>query len=498
MRRLRLSLPFKQNTVLRKYLGERFPHAIPSSEQVHSTFYDTPDHALKSKGITLQLSPCQDQWLQTLQFPVKKGREVASETRLVNATWLPGPIQNKRIRQFFQQTDLSAALLPCFTLEIRRTSWPIQDAKGNILQIHLETGHISQGTARCRINEIEIELKQGDPQAMYLLALALLPVVPLTLEPLSLAERGHDLGQPIIPLIPAKAAPVWVDKDMTPRLALQAIATQALQHFRQNLPGMLTEEDPEFIHQARVALRRLLSARKIFAPIIADADWQTVMLPMKELASVLGLVRDADVFLMDTLPMLAQANVVEPGALLQLQQAVTQQCLQYRQMARKTTNSNLNNHFQLSLLAWLATLTAQKETAAPALKAFAGKALSHHLKKARTLADQWESLDVTQRHELRKRIKTLRYTVESFAPMYPRQQVRRYVTRLQAMQQILGGMNDRAVAAAVLMRVNVQDAMLAETVARCTQWLAQHDNTSEARFLETLAAFEQTPVFWQA
>ena len=56
------------------------------------------------------------------------------------------------------------------------------------------------------------------------------------------------------------------------------------------------------------------------------------------------------------------------------------------------------------------------------------------------------SLSVADRHELRIRLKKLRYTAEFFAPFFERARVDKFVTRLSRMQDILGALNDVAVA----------------------------------------------------
>ena len=59
--------------------------------------------------------------------------------------------------------------------------------------------------------------------------------------------------------------------------------------------------------------------------------------------------------------------------------------------------------------------------------------------------DRLEWTDALQRHQLRIRIKRLRYTCEPFAALYSRGGMRRYLEKLEALQDILGELNDIAV-----------------------------------------------------
>ena len=109
------------------------------------------------------------------------------------------------------------------------------------------------------LSEIELELKSGEPAAIYDVALRLLDVAPLRLETRSKAERGYALvtpdgGRP--PTVHVK--PVILDAVMTVEGMLQSIGRSCLAHLLRNEPAALADQ-PEGIHQMRVAVRRLRS-----------------------------------------------------------------------------------------------------------------------------------------------------------------------------------------------------------------------------------------------
>jgi len=64
------------------------------------------------------------------------------------------------------------------------------------------------------------------------------------------------------------------------------------------------------------------------------------------------------------------------------------------------------------------------------------------VKRARVFAD----LPATERHELRKDVKKLRYACEFFRALYPKKALGAYTKRLGALQDALGYLNDVAVA----------------------------------------------------
>ena len=57
-----------------------------------------------------------------------------------------------------------------------------------------------------------------------------------------------------------------------------------------------------------------------------------------------------------------------------------------------------------------------------------------------------DSLSAAERHEMRKRLKTMRYAVEFLASLYPAKDVRRFTKKLRSLQDKFGYLNDVVVA----------------------------------------------------
>ena len=75
----------------------------------------------------------------------------------------------------------------------------------------------------------------------------------------SKAERGYRLftGQESPPV---KARPLALGEDITPRQAFRSIALNCLEQLQANERGARLGQDSEYVHQARVAIRRLRAA----------------------------------------------------------------------------------------------------------------------------------------------------------------------------------------------------------------------------------------------
>ena len=80
--------------------------------------------------------------------------------------------------------------------------------------------------------------------------------------------------------------------------------SHGFQHFLDNYPAVTLAGEYEGIHQMRVAMRRLLSAIRMFAPVLRLEDTSGLFQALKTIFTQLGGVREADVFIAETLPRL--------------------------------------------------------------------------------------------------------------------------------------------------------------------------------------------------
>jgi CHAD domain-containing protein len=84
--------------------------------------------------------------------------------------------------------------------------------------------------------------------------------------------------------------------------------------------------------------------------------------------------------------------------------------------------------------------------------------LSKRWKKVGKRARGLETLDVHQRHELRKELKKLRYAVEFLSPLFAAKRVESFVKRLKKLQTVFGELNDAATVKAMFVRREVRCA----------------------------------------
>ena len=100
---------------------------------------------------------------------------------------------------------------------------------------------------------------------------------------------------------PAKAARVRLPADSTIGDVFALLVDNCAEQMQANEAGLCTSRNPEYLHQFRVALRRLRSLYRIYRPLLNDSDHAALTTELEWLSGLLGATRDWDVFLHETL-----------------------------------------------------------------------------------------------------------------------------------------------------------------------------------------------------
>lgn len=370
-----------------------------------------------------------------------------------------------------QLLSVAWQLVPVFRTDFTRRSWTLRHGAA-LIELALDEGAITTGNAegkhRQSILEVELELLDGPVDALLDLAhtLALGPqgraAQGLRLLPAqrSKAERGYALFTGERPR-PSKAAPLTLEADMHPVQAFREAALGCLVHLQANAAGVLPTgpdggpTDPEFVHQARVALRRLRTGLRLFRPHLPRrfvAHWAA---EWKALAGRLGDARNWDVFATERLPGWLPGGEPDAGSGVAAQalfEWVRQQRLDAH--ARATLALGEAAHAQ-RMLAFTRAVLALAPHGAPAqsLTQWACATLRQRHVALQKEARRARRLGPEGRHELRISLKKLRYAQDFLASVLPRDQVKRSAAALADAQELLGRLNDLSTAQALLATV---------------------------------------------
>jgi triphosphatase len=213
------------------------------------------------------------------------------------------------------------------------------------------------------------------------------------------------------------------------------------------------DRQPEAVHQARVATRRLRSALSLYRPA-ACPELTAASVAVKHCADTLGAARDWDVFLAGTGLALTAAKPGDPRIALLLRAATRQRDAGYTSLAEYLAGPAFR-HLTIDLATAAVLAPWQRApTRDPLLDAptapFAAAVLARRLRRVRQRARGLETLPVDGLHELRKDCKRLRYAAEFFAHAFPGKHTKLYLRRLSMLQEELGTLNDAATAGLLL------------------------------------------------
>jgi CHAD domain-containing protein len=307
------------------------------------------------------------------------------------------------------------------------------------------------------------------------------------------AARQHSAAA----LEPRKAGPVTLDQKLQPAQAFAAIAHECARQLAANTQGALLDENPEFVHQMRVALRRLRSALRLFHPYLPAPFVRDVKPELRWLATQLGEVRDWDVLIGETLPRLLRAQPeARPG---RTEHAIAVAAKVRRDAAARPMHRALRSRRFAALLSELARVLAllQLDGAVAAKKLPRLSALAvHKLQKAnarlRFKPRESQGMTPDARHQVRIDAKRLRYAVEFFSSLYAPKAAARYAERLAALQGALGTLNDHAVAADLLASLRLPPPTAARVQGKL---LEQHQAWLDAG-ARAHKKFRRAQAFW--
>ena len=459
------------------------------TRKLYSIYFDTPDLQLHHAEMALRLRRVGRQWLQTL----KGGGAVQAGLHLRNEWETPVAAEQldfaalEAVGAHPLPPGLRKKVQPLFITDFTRSIRMVQ-FEGALIELSLDSGEIRAGKATHTISELELELKSGEPLQLFRLALALLDIVPLEIEATSKAEYGYRLHTPVKPSVSKARAPKQDEKSPV-AAALQSMIWSCLFHLQANVSGAVKKTDDEYLHQVRIALRRLRVVLSMASKHRTDAELESLRGLIGELGTALGRSREWDVFVTQTLPLIQKNHDIK---------FIVQQSEKLRQHYHKLVHAALQTgDFQRLLLRFGAWMNGDywRTTDTGDLPHFAARILSKRSKKIRQHGGgpQHEA-DANQLHSLRIACKKLRYSTDMFASLYETKKTGAYLKALAKLQDTLGIFNDHAVALRLL-----------EELAQCAQYESiellrnsiEHGHTKRlSEFKKAWKKFSEQPDFW--
>jgi len=427
--------------------------------KLESTYYDTADRWLSGQGMALRVRKIGRKRIQTLKAPAAgpDGLQNFQEIEAEISGDRPqlSAITDPKLSRKFERENVWRRLRPIFETRFQRSAFLTEHGSA-MIEVALDLGSIVAGGRRLPIAEIELELKSGEPGALYdlaeHLALSLAEDVPVRLGAETKAARGFALADGHDPE-PHKATPITLSPELSTEEAFVAIVNNCLDQLRANEEAVLSTEDDEAIHQFRVALRRLRAIVSAYRDLVDDDVQAMISIDLRWMQRQFGPARDLDVLIAETLQPIHNRLRNQPAfeQLIETAEAA-------RAEARRAAHLAIENPRYVSMLIqfyrhlhsgdWRRA-SARARLGAP-VGDFARPLLQSRHKRLMKLGARYEVLPELELHRLRILAKKMRYAAEAFQSLYKPKPAKKYLSSLAAIQDSLGSLNDAFVSRQLL------------------------------------------------
>jgi triphosphatase len=501
---LKLTAPAVYLPELQRRLAEMAPEAASLRRRLISTYYDAPDLALKSRGLTLRVREQEGRFIQT----VKKGDLATDGDLLRRGEWEDELVENRPDPHASHSGShlpdgVAGNLQPLFATDVTRTTVAIEPLPATRIEAATDEGEIrtAGGSGTEPISEIELELSCGDAAALYDVAMQLLEVAPIRIEPRSKSERGYQLGEGKAATPPVvHAEPLILDRAMSVEAALQEIGRACLAHLLRNEAAALATQ-PEGVHQMRVAERRIRSAIAAFKKLIPAAERRWISGELRYLVDILGSARNLDVFatelLQPTRAALADAaGLDELAAELDGARREAYARVEHAIVSERHAAGMLRLSHWFEARAWRAEPGEPSAELASPMADVAPRLLARRWREVRRRGRRFSRQTPRQRHKLRIAAKKLRYTIELLESLFDPDDVKRFVRRLKRLQDDLGYANDVRAARDLLPDL-AKEAAAWRAGIRVLEWHEDRLSKGERKLRKRLKRLNRAAPFWR-
>jgi CHAD domain-containing protein len=416
----------------------------PAGEQLEAQYYDTDDLRLIRAGITLRRRRGGDDAGWHLKLPV--GTDTRREIRLPLGR--AGRQVPSELAELVRVHTRGKPLQPVARMTTKRQRLILLDGAGESLA-EVAADDVSAealgGTAGVsEWHEVEVELTGGGRQLLKAADEL------LRRDGLRPAGRSAKLERALADRLPEPAhqAPL---SSSTPAGQVVLAYLRAHAGRLKSLDPMVRRDEPDAVHQMRVATRRLRSTLRSFEKIIRRDRAQRLAAELKWLGTVLGEARDAEVLaghLLEQLHDMPAELVIGP-----VQARVQGHFASQYADARAALVEALDSGRYFSLLDELDKLMAEPpltpQAARPAADVLPAAARRPYrqvrrrmrgARRARVGQPTDEAL-----HEARKAAKRARYAGEAMAPAIGKK-ASRFAKQMKKVQSVLGDHQDAVIA----------------------------------------------------
>lgn len=170
-----------------------------SNQTLDNIYYDTPELALRRRGVALRLRKQGRLRLQTIKLATKtivsRGLSIRSEWETpFRKTFDFSVVEDTDTRDWLQHPDIAGRIGPLFRTRFRRVTWHLPLANGGEILVALDRGEVTANGGSTPICEVELELAgSSDISALHKLAAEFGQRMALAPSDVSKAQCGYAL-----------------------------------------------------------------------------------------------------------------------------------------------------------------------------------------------------------------------------------------------------------------------------------------------------------------
>ncbi|MFN4153821.1 MAG: CHAD domain-containing protein [Paracoccaceae bacterium] len=254
-------------------------------------------------------------------------------------------------------------------------------------------------------------------------------------------------------LFPAEAAytakpEIRIAPDDTAHKAATDIIASYIPVARANEAGIIADHDTEFLHDYRIALRKIRSVLSLFKGVYTQARTDELKTRFSQIMAPTGRLRDLDVYLLDRQHFHDLLPATLHGGLDRMFTLFAEE----RKAEKATLARYLQSKTYEKEIAGLAKLFQKRKKLHPGPMAelgahdYACVLIWERYRKIRKIAARiGPDTEDAEVHRLRIHCKKLRYLMEFFGPLFPKPEFKSLLKPLKQLQDNLGLFNDYAV-----------------------------------------------------
>ena len=471
-------------------------------------YLDTFDWRLLRHGLSLRLRRANEKVCYTLKSIGKidggraERREIEIEVKgsVVDPTSVPV----KEIQMEIAEIIYPRRLIGQLNIRTERQPYMVTcPGNARIELVFDATGFMARGFNKPRrtrrLFEMEAELRKGSPTELDTLQQHLTGAINLTPSGQSKLETALErLGV----VFPAKNPPLHLQVKIDDRFdrTVQKIFAFQIHRLDENIPGVLSDIDTEFVHQARVATRRMRSLIRLFGRAIPEKTGSFFAEELLWLGSLFGGVRDLDVFLLNLSRFKQTIEIAPKRSINTLIDHISEERITHFAELKEGLASSRWRLLHSRLLAF-AGRTPPKNPSAPLAAAPVNSAAPPIItarfdaviaQGCRVLAKP----DLKNFHRLRIQFKKLRYALEFVSPAYG-DSLHLLIEEVVIIQDCLGDLQDTVFTRALIDRLlkrwkgNVLDPRLLFLLGELYELQGEIARTKQTEFHQIWKRFDQ-------